>query len=88
MSALEQEIYDRFKLLDKDARQRVILQLQHEAQENNNDSLKPFSPEEGLAWLRDFGAYIHKKYGDFGVSSVDLLEEAREERMNDLMGGR
>jgi hypothetical protein len=87
MSALEQEIFDRFKLLDKDARQRVILQLQQEAQEDS-DILNPMSPQEGLDWLRSFGAYIHKKYGDLGVSSVDLLDEAREERMNDLMGGR
>jgi hypothetical protein len=87
MSALEQEIFDRFKLLDKDAQLRLAARLTQEAQEDA-DILNPMSPQEGLDWLRSFGAYIHKKYGDLGVSSVDLLDEAREERLNDLMGGR
>jgi hypothetical protein len=87
MSALEQEIFEQFKQLDKETKLRLAARLTQVAQEDA-DTLTPMSPEEGLAWLRDFGAYIHKKYGDLKVSSVDLLDEIREERLNDLMGGR
>jgi hypothetical protein len=78
--------FDKFDLLDKDSQQRVILQLQQKAQENA--TTQKMSLGEWLDWASAFGDYIHNKYGDFEVSSVDLLEEAREERLNDLMGGR
>jgi hypothetical protein len=86
MSALEQEIYHKFGLLDKDARLRVIARLELEAQVDDN-SLEPMSPQEGLDWLTNFGEYIQNKYGNLSYNSVDLLNEAREERLDDLLGG-
>ncbi|HVU14041.1 MAG TPA: hypothetical protein VHD90_22335 [Phototrophicaceae bacterium] len=86
MSALEQEIYQKFRLLDKDARLRVIARLELEA-EVDDTTPEPMSPQEGLAWLINFGEYIQNKYGNLSPSSVDLLNEAREERLDDLMGG-
>lgn len=89
MSALEQEIIEKFRLLDKASKQRVLLQIEREAMltATTSEVLLPISPEEWLAWAQDFGSHIHEKYGSFSVSSVDLLNEAREERLDDLMGG-
>jgi hypothetical protein len=87
MSALEQEIIDRFDLLDKDAQQRLAAHLVQKAQNHAAAPTQKMSLGEWLEWASAFGEYIHNKYGDLGESSVDLLEEAREERMNDLMGG-
>lgn len=84
MSALEQEIIEKFRSLDETAKQRVRLQIEHETEQA---SLKPMSVEEWLQWAQGFGDYIHKKYGVLSTSSVDLLNEAREERLDDLMGG-
>ncbi len=86
MSALEQEIYQKFKQLDKAAQQRVIAQLEQEAH-SDTETLEPMSLKEWIAWAHDFGEYIHNKYGSLPDNSVDLLNEAREERLNDLMGG-
>ena len=85
MSALEQEVMEKIKLLDKDARQRVRHQLEQDVIE---ETLEPMSTEEWLEWAVAFGKYVEEKYGPNRISSVDLLEEAREERLNDIMGGR
>ncbi len=83
MNALEQEVIKKFRQLDKAARQRVLLQMEHE------DTVpEPMSPEEWLEWADAFGAKIYARYGERKLTSVDLLHEAREERLNDLMGGR
>jgi hypothetical protein len=85
MSALEQEIFDRFKLLDKDAKLRLAARLTQEAQEDVNATPK-MSLKEWLDWASAFGDYIHEKYGTL-PNSVDVLNEIREERLDDLMGG-
>lgn len=46
--------------------------------------------EKMLNWLEEvesFQAKLRAKYGEL-PSSVDLLKAVREERLNDLMGGR
>jgi hypothetical protein len=89
MSALEQDIVDKFHLLDKEAQLRVVTQIENEVQDDfagstNDEGL---SLKEWLAWARNMGTYIQNKYGELHPTSLELLEEAREERMNDLMGG-
>jgi hypothetical protein len=86
MSALEQEIYQKFRLLDKESQQRVIAHLELEAK-SDAPNLEPMPIKEWLKSLEELGEYIHNKYGPLPDNSVDLLNEAREERMNDLMGG-
>ena len=82
MSALEQEIIDKFHLLDKDAQQHILNLLTTEA-----TALKPMTWDEWLAWARDFREKTAAEHGeDFVFNSVDALNEAREERLNDLMG--
>ena len=92
MSALEQEIIEKFRLLDKDAKQRVRQQIEQEtsAEDSLNFSvMEPMSPEDGLRWARAFRAELRTKYGERDViSSADILNEVREERLDDLMGGR
>jgi hypothetical protein len=83
MSALEQEVMEKIKLLDKDARKRVLHQLEQDVIE---ETLVPMSTEEWLEWAIAFGEKIERKYGPRRINSVDLLEEAREERLNDIMG--
>jgi hypothetical protein len=86
MSALEQGVYDKFRLLDREAQQRVIAHLELEAK-SETSAPEPMTMEAWLKWAHDFGEYIHNKYGPLPYDSVDLLNEAREERLNDLMGG-
>lgn len=90
MSALEQEIVEKFRLLDKEARRRVLQLIEDEIDDQSLifSVSEPMSADEWLKWAQAFGSYIHEKYGSLRVSSVELLDEAREERLNDLMGGR
>lgn len=85
MSTLEQEIIDKFRLLDKEAQERVRQQIE---QDVPDETLEPMSTEEWLEWAIAFGKRMEKKYGPNRISSVDLLHEAREERLNDILGGR
>jgi hypothetical protein len=83
MSAIEQEILDRFRQLDDEAKARVIAALTEES------SVAPMSAEAWLVWARGFRSEMQAKYGkDKLFGSVDLLHEAREDRLNDLMGRR
>ena len=88
MSALEQEIIEKFRKLDKEARQRVLDVLEHESP-SETPALQPgqVSMSEWLAWAEAFGREIAATRGDRTWNSVDLLHEAEEERLNDLMGG-
>lgn len=90
MSALEQEIIEKFRRLDKAAQQRVRRQIEQEGETQPTGAGAPetLSLHEWLVWAQGFGAYVHEKYGERGFTSVDLLNEAREERLDDLMGGR
>ena len=89
MSIIEQEIIEKFRSLDETSKRRVLLQMERETEiaatlPTPSTSL---SPEAWLEWARTFGTYIHDKYGSLSPSSIDLLNEAREERLDDLMGG-
>ena len=70
----------------------MLLQIEHEEGEENTlkfSVMEPMSPEEGLRWAREFRARLRAKYGERDViSSADILNEVREERLDDLMGGR
>ena len=79
MSALEQEIYEKFQQLDDEAKQRVRATLAATDEQMSTDAW--------LTWARQYRATLSAKYGRKVFNSVDLLNEAREERLNDLMGG-
>ncbi|MBZ0299425.1 MAG: hypothetical protein K8J31_06795 [Anaerolineae bacterium] len=85
MNTLEQEIIEKFRSLDESSKRRVRLQIEHET---GKAAITPMSVEEWLEWARGFGNYVQEKYGRLSASSADLLNEAREERLDDLMGGR
>lgn len=85
MSALEDEIIQKFRLLDASARSRVLLQLQETDPPQPDEVTKTL---ELLKWGEQFRAEMAAKYGHQDMPSiVDLLNEAREERLNDIMGG-
>jgi len=87
MSTLEMEILERFRLLDKDARRRLLTFMEDDSEDA--DMQEPMSPEEWQVWASSVRAELQQHYGDrMMVSSVELLDEAREERLDDLMGGR
>jgi len=76
MSALEQEIIDKFRQLDHSARQRVLATIEREAE-----------PEQATfdyaAWWADVDALqadIRSRIGESGtVGALSLLDELREE---------
>jgi hypothetical protein len=73
MSALEQEILDKLKLLDRPARQRVLDVL----------SRSLTSPFDWDAWLREADRLRAEVDADpnnnHSISVLDLLEELRDE---------
>jgi hypothetical protein len=84
MSALEDEIIAKFRLLDHAARERVLKQIEAELSETKPALL---SPSEWLKWARQFRAELQAELGaDTTVNTLDMLNEVREERLNDLMG--
>lgn len=87
MSALELEILERFRQLDTVARRRLLVFMEQVADEIESD--EPMSADTWQLWANDFRAELQQHYGDQKVvSSAELLQEAREERLDDLMGGR
>lgn len=82
MSALEQELIEKIRNLDDEGKLRVL------------DFVKQVEPKEFdfAAWMEEARAFRHKlkdKYGEnFVVNSQSLLDEAREERLNALLGDR
>lgn len=76
MSALEQEIFDKLMQLDESARRRVI-QLAEQ-------SLSPAS----VSWLdqaRALRSEMRTKYGKLSFSAAQMVNDVREERLNELM---
>jgi hypothetical protein len=91
VSALEKEILEKFRLLDKPARQRVRDQMEQEADSSALvfSTFESLSPESALDAARELRARLHAKYGERDViSASELLSEIRDERLNDLMSGR
>lgn len=78
MSALEQEILEKLMLLDEPARRRIAQVVA---------STLPDESPQSRDWLeakRTIRAEMRAKYGVLQFSVADLLNEAREERLNDL----
>jgi hypothetical protein len=81
MSALEQEILEKFRQLDGATRDHVLEVLQHES-----DSLTTADERAWLDRATQFRLSLREKYGFHHFGSIqDLLDEVREERLNDLM---
>lgn len=90
MSALEDEILERFQKLDRAAKARLLDKLHEDAEIvwTHFPSPNGVTPGEWLQWATAFGAELEAKYGSRDLDSVQALHEAREERLNDLMGRR
>lgn len=74
MSALEQEILDKFRLLDKAARSRVQAAINQEAEAG------PFDFASWLKRVQRLQDSMRQEYGaDHRVDVVSLLREVREE---------
>lgn len=72
MSALEQEIYEKFQQLDDTAKQRVLHQL--------NIQSKSFDFNAWLSRIRAVQETIRQEEGaDYWIDVVGLLREVREE---------
>jgi hypothetical protein len=88
MSALEQEIIEKFRRLDKAAQKRLLQRLEADAPVET-PALQPgqVTMDEWLAGAGEMRREINTVYGQRQWNSVELLREAQEERLNDLMGG-
>jgi hypothetical protein len=80
MSALEQELIDRIRKLDEDRKRQVLLYI---------DEID--APRLTLGeWLQDIerlSQELEKKYGaNHFPSAADLINEVREERLDDILG--
>jgi hypothetical protein len=74
MSALEQEIWDRFFRLDHDSQVKLVNALRQATE------TPPISTEEWLKWTDQFNARLRAKYGDdYSVGVQSILDEIREE---------
>ncbi len=88
MPTLEREFVEKFRLLDKDSQRRVFKEIEQELEVSSPSRDEQMSVEAWLGWAQEFGVYVQGKYGDVRPNSTDLLNEAREERLDDLLGGR
>jgi hypothetical protein len=80
MSALEQEIYEKFQQLDDDAKQRVLEHLNAEPKADSNTEKKRFDFDEWLTGIRAIQEEIRQERGaDYRIDVVGLLREVREE---------
>ncbi|MBI5669967.1 MAG: hypothetical protein HZC41_18390 [Chloroflexi bacterium] len=80
MSALEQELIDRIRKLDEDRKRQVLLYIQ-----------EIDAPRLTLGeWLQDIETLsqtLQAKYGAHHFpSAADLINEVREERLDDILG--
>jgi putative hemolysin len=84
MSALEDEIVSKFRLLDHAAQERVLRQMEAEFLEAEPEHL---GLSDWLIWARQFRAkHLSESGANRAFNAVDTLAEVREERLNDLMG--
>ena len=78
MSALEQEIYEKFEQLDESAKERVVQTLA-------DQQARTAAKGDWLTAARALRAEMRGKYGKLAFSAAMLINEVREERLNDLM---
>jgi hypothetical protein len=83
IATLEQQIIEQVRRLRPDQQEHVLAYVQ------TLTSQPALSLGEWLERARIMRQVYIEKYGDQAfINSVELLAEAREERLNDLMGGR
>jgi hypothetical protein len=92
MTALEQEIVDKFEQLDSDAQQRLLSNLQVSAMRKltqEQSDAPPMPLDEWLLWADTFREKMDRKYGERTLAtSSELLAEIREKRLDDLLRSR
>lgn len=79
MSALEEELIEKIRAMDESRKLRVLKYVHSIEQEN-------FDFDDWMAEIEQIGKELETA-GDF-PRVQDILDEVREERLNDLMGGR
>jgi hypothetical protein len=77
MSALEAEVLQKMLQLDETAQMRVMTVVMQHLQIHKKDTW--------LDEVRALRAEMEAKYGKLDVSVSSLLDEVREERLNDLL---
>ena len=77
----EQEIIERVRRLDAESQKRVLEFIRSLSQ-------SPMTDDEWLGKAHALRMELRAQYGEgFVFDSLSVLDEAREERLNDLMGG-
>ena len=83
MSALEQEIIEKIRKLDE-AQKKQILEFVRQVEEQQ--------PTEEPNWLEAILTLEQQLTAKYGTNhfppSADTINEIREERLNDIMGGK
>ncbi len=80
-ATLEQEIIEAVRQLDEERQQRVLEFIHSLSQAD-------MPLEDWVQKAHEFRMAIRAKYGeDFVFNSQAVLDEIREERLNDIMGG-
>lgn len=82
MSAIEQELIDKIRQLDDTQKIRVLEFVQEIG--------KPTpTPEDWFERVEAFQAELRARHGSsFRINVQELLDEVREERLDDLLGSR
>lgn len=87
MVTIELELLEKIGKLDAAKQRQVLAYVDSLLPEQG--APPPFDFEEWLTSLSAFRDKLTAKYGPHHFGSVqDILDEVREERLNDLMGGR
>lgn len=74
MSALENEIVNKFRQLDEASKRRLLQVLEHEVEQSRSKAL-----DEWLTWAAAFREQLAGKYGNVHFNIQDALDEVREE---------
>lgn len=81
MATAREELHALIDRMSEDKIQVLLEQVRSEVEQPRNETL------EWLDQARQLRAELRIKYGQRNVDIVSLLDEAREERLNDILGG-
>ncbi|MDZ4769842.1 MAG: hypothetical protein SGJ24_11995 [Chloroflexota bacterium] len=81
MSALEREVIEKFQQLDDEAQQRVGVLIAQQTEARTPSS----GADRWLDGARALRAEMRARYGKLTFSAAMLVNEVREERLNELM---
>lgn len=92
MSALEAQIMEIVARMDEGRKRRILALAQELETEPLPGETSTSETSPGTSWIDEMNAIRQQlvaKYGENFAGNVQaMLDEVREERLNDLMGGR